>query len=346
MLFGLLALSPNDPWTVIAAGQPAAVVSAAHPQPGAPINPLLQPWRITVPAATHWLADLAPAMIARTEDRTNADLRRTPLPALTDADHTLEQLADGFMADLFGLGVRTLVIDPGHGGKDLGAVGASGLAEKDIVLEVARGLRDRLQARGPFRVLMTREDDTFRTLKERVEYANEQQADLFISIHVNALPEPWHAFVETYYFGAPADAATERLAKAENEGSDYAMSEFRAMIARIGDTFKQQESRRLAALLQEGLYRGMQQHDRKIVDRGIQTAPFVVLLGTQMPSVLVEISSITNAEEESRLATTEYRDQIAHYLDHSIAQYLEDHQINIAKGATNNGSDEHDDGRR
>ena len=236
------------------------------------------------------------------------------------------------LANLFGLRVRTIVIDAGHGGKDSGAIGPNGLQEKHVTLEVAKRLAERLRQRESYRVILTRSDDRYLTLRERVVSANTYGADLFISIHVNALPQPWHAFVETYYFGAGNDAHTVSLAEKENRDSDYALAEFRQMINKIGDTVKQQESRALAQAIQKDLYRNMSQHERKIINRGISTAPFVVLLGTEMPSTLVEITSITNVEEEARLATAEYRDEIARYLEQGIVDYLETSRVKLAEG--------------
>ncbi|HXH03169.1 MAG TPA: N-acetylmuramoyl-L-alanine amidase [Candidatus Competibacteraceae bacterium] len=250
------------------------------------------------------------------------------------------------IAELFGLTVRTIVIDPGHGGKDSGARGPSGLTEKDITLDVAQRLRDRLSLRSGYRVLLTRENDRPLTLRQRVAIANTYGADLFISIHVNALPVPWHAFVETYYFGPSRDATTVLLAEWENRESDYSMAEFREMIAKIGDTFKQQESRTLARSIQRGLYDNLQRHDRKIVDRGISPAPFAVLLGTEMPSILVEITSITNPQEEARLATAEYRDEIARYLEQGIVAYLERTDEKHIEGAKHHDGQDIDAGER
>ncbi len=230
------------------------------------------------------------------------------------------------LAALFGLDVRTIMIDPGHGGKDPGAVGHSGLKEKDVTLDIARRLRVRLAQRGNFRTLMTRDGDTKMSLRQRVEYANSHDVDLFISIHVNYLPVEPPTVIETYYFGGHEDATALALAEKENRDSGYTLVDFKPMIQKIGDTFKYQESRTLALSIQQSLYRNMKRHNEKIIDVGTKTAPFVVLLGVAVPSVLAEVTCISNKEEEKRLATAEYRDNIARYLEEGIVAYLDTHR--------------------
>lgn len=226
-------------------------------------------------------------------------------------------------AGLFGLDVRTIVIDPGHGGRDPGAIGPDGLEEKTVTLAVARDLKRKLDALKGYRVLLTRHTDRFVALKKRVEFANAHHADLFISIHVNSLPEQNRAVAETFYFGPTTNHKTLQLVKEENQGSDYGIGDFHQMITQIGNTFKTKESRTLASLIQRHLYRNIKRHnDPRMVNAGIHTAPFVVLLGTHMPSVLAEISCISNPAEERRLATASYRDAIAEYLEKGIIAYL------------------------
>jgi N-acetylmuramoyl-L-alanine amidase len=226
------------------------------------------------------------------------------------------------IADLFGLEVNTIVIDPGHGGSDPGATGAAGLEEKEVTLDIARRLRDRLTAHANIRVLLTRDGDERVSLKERVAFAKAQEADLFISIHVNALPVDRITMIETYYFGPHQDEHTLKLAERENKGSEFAVGEFKKIIAKIGDTMKTQESRVLAMSIQRSLYRNMKRRNEDLVSWGIKTAPFVVLLGVDVPSVLAEVSCITNPGEEQRLATAGYRDEIAAYLEKGIVGYL------------------------
>lgn len=231
-------------------------------------------------------------------------------------------LADLSLAGLFGLQVRTIVIDPGHGGDKPGAVGPTGLREKHVAFDVARRLRARLTERGGYRVLMTREGDEDISLKERVQFANTHAADLFISIHINWLPVEDVTSVETYYFGTPSDARTLRIARRENRQSDFSVAEFNDMLDEVGQTMRLQESKRLAASIQKSLYRNIHRINPNVDNWGVKTAPFVVLLGVDAPSVLAEIAVISNKAEEEKLRSGAYREQLAAYLESGIVQYL------------------------
>jgi len=240
------------------------------------------------------------------------------------------------VADLFGLRVSTIVIDPGHGGIDPGATGPNGLMEKELTLDIARRLRDKLQRSGNRRVLLTREQDVKIALKDRVEFARKHKADLFISLHFNSLPVESVNLVETFYFGPQADKRILALAEKENAGSGYAVGDFRQVIERISDTLKTQESKDLAALMQRNLYRNLRRENAKVTNAGIKTAPFVVLLGSEVPSVLAEVSCLSNELEARNLAASEYRERIAGYLRDGIVEYLDEKQKtsqnHIAKG--------------
>jgi N-acetylmuramoyl-L-alanine amidase len=241
----------------------------------------------------------------------------------TPADYgALIQDAQVPIVDLFGLGIRTIVLDPGHGGGDPGAMGPTGVMEKDVTLDIAKRLRERLSKYDDYRVLLTREKDVRVSLRDRVEFSNSSGADLFISIHVNSLPLETLAIVETYFFGPHDDEVSLRVAHRENQGSGYGMGDFKAMIEKIGNTLKTQESRALAKSIQTHLFRNIKRHNKKVVSWGIKTAPFMVLLGADVPSVLSEVSCISNPDEEQRLATKEYRETIAEYLEEGILDYL------------------------
>jgi N-acetylmuramoyl-L-alanine amidase len=226
------------------------------------------------------------------------------------------------IAALFDLQVKTIVLDPGHGGIDPGASSANGLQEKAVTLDVARRLQRRLERYGAFRVLLTREADTKVTLRERVRFANAQQADLFISIHLNKLPTEPVTAIETYYFGVKSDARTLLLAEAENEEGGYSVAEFNAMVERLGTTLKVQESRRLGEAIQQSLLRNIRRTNTGVADWGVKRAPFVVLLGVEAPSILAEIAVLSNPEEEARLQDESYRENLAHYLEEGVLQYL------------------------
>ncbi len=233
------------------------------------------------------------------------------------------------LSELFGLKVRTIIIDPGHGGEDPGAVGRLGTKEKDITLAIARMLKERLSRYDNYQILLTRDDDRTLSLNRRTEIANSLKADLFISIHVNYLPNKPINIIETYYFGAHSDDATLRLAEQENKGSQFSLGDFKEMIRKIGNTMKLQESKMLALSIQESLFRNMEELHGNVFDYGIKTAPFVVLLGVDVPSVLTEVSCLSNPEEEKKLATVEYRREIARFLEEGIVAYL-----NKQKGVT------------
>lgn len=255
-----------------------------------------------------------------------AALLPTTTPEPSASEDYLALLQDetrGSLAALFGLGVKTVVIDAGHGGRDPGAIGPGGLQEKDVTLDIATRLHERLRAHSDLRVLMTRTGDQALSLKERAAFANAQGADLFLSIHVNALPVEQPTVVETYYFGPQSDPAALRVAQVENRGSEYVMAEFREIIERLDDSFKHQESRRLARAIQGSLYRNIRRHhNAALVSWGIKSAPFVVLLGADMPSVLTEVTTLSNRREERRLKTAAYRRQIASYLEQGLVAYL------------------------
>jgi N-acetylmuramoyl-L-alanine amidase len=254
-----------------------------------------------------------------------------PLQAVVDAvaptsqyETMLERLGMP-MADLFNLSVQTIVIDPGHGGIDPGATGRQGLMEKDVVLDIAMRLRDKLAGSGNYRVLLTREGDRKMFLKERVAFAKENHADLFVSIHINSLPRgSEHVnYVETYFFGPHTDKRSLELAQKENHDSDYSMGDFREVIARIGDTLKTEESQELAGSIHAHLYDNLRRRSPGLMDAKSKAGPFMVLLGVEVPSVLIEVSCISNMAEEKRLNTPGYRDDIADYMEAGIIEYLE-----------------------
>jgi N-acetylmuramoyl-L-alanine amidase len=223
---------------------------------------------------------------------------------------------------LLGMGVKTIMIDPGHGGKDSGAVGARGTMEKDLVLDIARRLKEKLVANEDYRVIMTREDDVLVPLNERVKMARRHSADLFISIHLNYLPQKPINIIETFYFGPSEDEKTDRLAEKENAGSEIGLNNFKALVEKLNDELKLQESQELAVAIQGSLYSSSRRHDSSIYDYGIKQAPFVVLLGVDVPSVLVEVSCLSNTAEEEKLNTEVHRENIARYLESGILAYL------------------------
>jgi len=223
---------------------------------------------------------------------------------------------------IFGLKVKRIVIDPGHGGEDTGAIGKMGTNEKDITLDIAWKLRRRLKRYGEYQILMTREKDRTLSLEERVEFANSSGADLFISIHINYIPNKPLAIIETFYFGPHTDKQTLLLAEKENKGTGYTVNDFREIVRNIENTLKTQESNSLALFIQKSLYKNIHKQNKNVRDWGIKTAPFIVLLGVEIPGVLTEVTCLSNTEEEKKLNREHYREKIARYLEEGIVGYL------------------------
>ncbi len=227
------------------------------------------------------------------------------------------------LATLLGLSVRTILIDPGHGGRDPGAIGLNGTQEKDLVLDIALRLYARLQQHPHYRVLLTRDHDRSLSLRQRVEMANQMQADLFLSLHFNVLPQRSINLVETYYFGTEVTKHTAAIVAKENRGSQITMNEFNTLMAQVGDRLKIQESRLFATAIQRALFAELRQHDPHIIDAGIKSAPFLVLLGLRVPGVLAEISCLSHPPEEERLNSGQYRERIAAALEQGVLDYLD-----------------------
>ena len=214
-----------------------------------------------------------------------------------------------------GLSVKTIVIDPGHGGKDPGAV-SQARQEKQIVLSLSKTLRDILVKRG-YNVRLTRDTDVFLPLRKRTQFATSQKADLFISIHTNASTARRAAGIETYYLALASDESARTTAMRENAGAEYNMKELDALVGRILKESKSTESRRLAELIQAQLASGKQ-----VKNRGVKHAPFVVLIGTKVPAVLVEVGFISNPQEGKKLTTKAYQRQLATSIAKGIEQYI------------------------
>ena len=242
------------------------------------------------------------------------------------------------LVDLFNLDVKTIVIDAGHGGADPGSSGYSGTREKDVTLDVAQRLKRRLNDGYGYRVLMTRDSDSTLSLRSRAEYSNEHAADLFISIHVNSFPDREVVALETYYYGPQTDDSALRVAEMENQNSDYSVAEFNRMVRQMGDRIKLQESRKIARYVQRSLYGNTKIITKNAANWGVKTAPFVVLVGAEAPGILAEIGAISNPESEAQMMTSEYREQIAMFLEEGIVNYLTERSQNEV---TNNGATEH-----
>ena len=225
---------------------------------------------------------------------------------------------------VFGLKIKTIVIDPGHGGEDPGTSGHFGTREKNITLDIAKRLQQRLNRYDGYHILLTRDEDKTLPLESRIEFANSHQADLFISIHVNNIPNKPYSIIETYYFGPNANYDILSLAQKENSGTHYSLNDFKTMIQKINNTLKYQEAKVLARSIQSSLYGNIHRDNDNIYNFGVKTAPFVVLLGVDMPSVLSEVTCLSNQEEEKKLNNENYREDIARFMEEGIVQYLQE----------------------
>jgi N-acetylmuramoyl-L-alanine amidase len=221
-----------------------------------------------------------------------------------------------------GLKIGKIVIDPGHGGHDAGTVGPNGLLEKDLVLDVSKRLGKLLSVRMGAEVVLTRRNDTFVPLETRTAIANQEQADLFVSVHANSSQDPDASGVETYYLNFTSSPEALEVAARENAASDKSIHELQDLVKKIALKEKIEESREFASDVQQSLHSGMARKNPDERDRGVKKAPFVVLIGANMPSILAEISFLSNPGEERRLRMPEYRQRIAESLFRGIERYV------------------------
>jgi N-acetylmuramoyl-L-alanine amidase len=223
---------------------------------------------------------------------------------------------------VLGLKIGKIVIDPGHGGHDTGTIGPNGLEEKDLVLDVSRRLGKLLQTRLGAEVIYTRKDDTFIPLETRTAIANEEGADLFVSVHANSSHDPDARGVETYYLNFTSSPDALEVAARENAVSEKSIHELQDLVKKIALREKIDESQEFAGDVQSSLHSGLAAKNPGERDRGVKKAPFIVLIGANMPSILAEISFVSNPGDERRLETSDYRQKIAESLYRGIAKYV------------------------
>jgi N-acetylmuramoyl-L-alanine amidase len=220
------------------------------------------------------------------------------------------------------LEVRKIVVDPGHGGKDIGTSTPGGLAEKEVTLDIGLRLR-RLLEQAAFEVVMTRDKDEAVPLRQRIALANAQSADLFVSIHLNWIDGGQVRGMETYYLGPTEDPVLLQLAARENRDSGYSLADFRKLLDHIYLSMRRDESRRLAESVQRTLVTTLRRKRPALVNRGVKTAPFAVLVDTEMPAILAEVACLSHPEEAHLLATPQYRQDIAQALLEGIRAYAQ-----------------------
>ncbi len=275
------------------------------------------------PAAKAPITLPAPALTLPAASRRSSRNKRQPavvFPDVREASPTAS--GDRSLIRALGLKIGRIVIDPGHGGHDTGTIGPNGLEEKDLVLDVGRRLGKLLQTRLGADVVYTRKDDTFIPLETRTAIANQDQADLFVSIHANSSRDPDARGVETYYLNFTSSAEALDVAARENAASDKSVYELQDLVKKIALKEKIEESREFAANVQRALHSGLAAKSPGIRDRGVKKAPFIVLIGANMPSILAEISFVSNPGDERRLQTSDYRQRIAESLYRGISKYV------------------------
>ena len=222
-----------------------------------------------------------------------------------------------------GLKVGRIVIDAGHGGHDQGTQGPHGLVEKELVLDVAQRVGKLIEERMNAEVIYTRSDDTFVPLEGRTAIANQKKADLFLSIHANSSPIPRIAGMETFYLNFTDSKDALDVAARENASSQKSIFELQDIIQKITLHEKLDESREFASRIQTALFGFSSRNIPGQKNRGVKKAPFVVLIGASMPSVLAEIGFLSNPREESLLKKSDYRQKLAESLFRGVAKYAE-----------------------
>jgi N-acetylmuramoyl-L-alanine amidase len=226
------------------------------------------------------------------------------------------------LAKQLGLGVKTIVLDPGHGGRDPGAIGPKGLKEKNVTLAVAKMIKPKLEAEG-YKVLLTRDRDVYVELDERTAFANRKYADLFISIHTNASRSRKARGVETYFLGVARDRESSETALLENAISEQTLADLEKILLDLTRTSNLKQSSLLAESIQENLFNGLIKRHKSVKDHGVKQASFYVLIGAQMPAVLVETSFISHPTEEKLLRSPQYQALISESIYHGIIHYID-----------------------
>jgi N-acetylmuramoyl-L-alanine amidase len=281
---------------------------------------------------------IAPKESSRNK-RPNVDVRSRASATMTATTHTAAPNAAGERSLIRALGLKIgkIVVDAGHGGHDTGTIGPNGLEEKDLVLDVALKLGKLLENKLGAEVVYTRDDDTFIPLETRTAIANKEQADLFISIHANSSDDPTARGVETYYLNFTSRTDALEVAARENAVSEKSIHELQDLVKKIALKEKIGESREFASDVQRSLYSGLSAKSPNLRNRGVKKAPFVVLIGANMPSILAEISFVSNPDDAKKLKTNEYRQRIADSLYKGVFKYVNS-LSGVKVASKNNGS--------
>jgi N-acetylmuramoyl-L-alanine amidase len=290
------------------------------------------PTAIPAPMVTQTLPSLPsftplpqPVTEARAPISSPSESRASSAVVPLESSHAAKLSSDGgdSLTRALGLKIRRVVLDPGHGGHDDGTSGPTGLLEKDLVLDVALRLGKLIESRMGSEVIYTRSDDTFVPLEGRTALANDKKADLFLSIHANSSPYPRIGGVESYYLNFTNAKDALAVASRENAASDKSVFELRDLAQKITLQAKEEESKEFAARIQAALFPFAARYDPGIKNRGVKKAPFVVLIGAMMPSVLVEIGFLSDPHEESLLKRPDHRQRLAEALYRGVSRYAQ-----------------------
>ena len=290
------------------------------------------------PSSGPTFESIAPKESSRNK-KTSVDVRSrsTATTAATTRTAAPNAAGERSLIRALGLKIGKIVVDAGHGGHDTGTIGPNGLEEKDLVLDVALKLGKLLENKLGAEVVYTRDDDTFIPLETRTAIANKEQADLFISIHANSSDDPTARGVETYYLNFTSRADALEVAARENAVSEKSIHELQDLVKKIALKEKIGESREFASDVQRSLYAGLSAKSPNLRNRGVKKAPFVVLIGANMPSILAEISFVSNPDDAKKLKTNEYRQRIADSLYKGVFKYVNS-LSGVKVASKNNGS--------
>ncbi len=310
---------------------PAAPPVIKTPPPVAPpVRPVSAPVPVTVARAEIPKPEPLKSEPVKPESL-KADLPRPEekktlsAPVSAEIGKSARHTSDGQTSLVRALGLKLgrVVIDPGHGGHDQGTEGGHGLLEKDLVLDVAQRVGKLIEDKMGAEVIYTRSDDTYIPLEGRTALANEKKADLFLSIHANSSPVPRIAGVETYYLNFTNSRDSLDVASRENASSQKSIFELQDIIQKITLHDKAEESREFASRMQSSLYSFSARYFPSEKNRGVKKAPFVVLIGAHMPSILAEIGFLSNSREEALLKRPDYRQRLAEALFRGVQRYAE-----------------------